>query len=155
MYRPRRWTLFDGQPLEAETLASRLKTSAVLAQVLINRGLNEPDACHAFLRPSLKALHDPATIPNLTFAAERIARAIRGNEKIVIYGDYDVDGITATAILWHAITLLGGNVDYYIPHRIDEGYGLNAEAISEICDGGAKLIVTVDCGITAIEPAKT
>src|SRR5687768_13992149 len=111
MYRPRRWTLSDLQPIEAEALASRLKTSTVLAQVLINRGLNEPDACHAFLRPSLKALHDPAGIPNLSYAAERIARAIRTNEKIVIYGDYDVDGITATAILWHAIKLLGGNVD--------------------------------------------
>src|SRR5206468_321094 len=69
-------------------------------------------------------------------------------------GDYDVDGITAVAILWHAIKLLGGNVDYYIPHRIDEGYGLNADAVTQICADGAKLIVTVDCGITAVQPAK-
>ena len=75
------------------------------------------------------------------------------HEKIVIYGDYDVDGITATAILWHAIKTLGGVVDYYIPHRVDEGYGLHGEAIEQICDGGAKLIVTVDCGVTAVLPA--
>ena len=79
----------------------------------------------------------PGLIANLTKAADRIARAIRDAEKIVIYGDYDVDGITATAILWHAIRVLGGEVDYYIPHRIDEGYGLNAEAITQICDAGA------------------
>jgi single-stranded-DNA-specific exonuclease len=93
-------------------------------------------------------------LPNLKKAATRIAQAIANRDKIVIYGDYDVDGITATAILWHAIRLLGGEVDYYIPHRIDEGYGLNAGAINEIIDRGAKLIVTVDCGVTAVEQAK-
>ena len=74
--------------------------------------------------------------------------AIHDKEKIVIYGDYDVDGITATSILWHAIGLLGGVVETYIPHRIDEGYGVNSEALSQIIDGGRNLIVTVDCGIT-------
>src|SRR5205814_6430015 len=90
---------------------------------------------------------------NLPRGAERIAKAIRDREKIVIYGDYDVDGITATAILWHAIHLLGGSCEYYIPHRIEEGYGLSPEAVAQVCDAGAKLIVTVDCGITAIGPA--
>src|SRR6185437_14350623 len=70
----------------------------------------------------------------------------------VIFGDYDVDGITAVAILWHALRLLGGDVHYYIPHRIEEGYGLNTDAIRQLCDEGAKLIITVDCGITAIDP---
>jgi single-stranded-DNA-specific exonuclease len=93
-------------------------------------------------------------MPNLPKAAERIARAIREKESIVVYGDYDVDGITATAILWHAIKILGGEVDYYIPHRIDEGYGLNTAAVNEIIDRGAKLIVTVDCGVTAVEQAR-
>ena len=107
-----------------------------------------------FLRPNLKCLHDPAGIPGLTVAAERVAKAIRDKQKIVIYGDYDVDGITATAILWHAIRNLGGVVDFYIPHRFEEGYGLNAEAIAQICKEGAGLILTVDCGITAVEPAR-
>ena len=76
--------------------------------MLLNRGVSNPDDCTDFLRPSLKRLHDPALIPNLTFAAQRVAKAITNKEKIVIYGDYDVDGITAVAILWHAIKTLGG-----------------------------------------------
>ncbi|MEO7156942.1 MAG: DHH family phosphoesterase [Vicinamibacterales bacterium] len=152
MHRPKRWIIAPPND-RAQELADRLKTSTVIAQVLLNRGFAEADACSKFLRPSLKCLHEPELIPNLTKASQRIARAIAAREKIVIYGDYDVDGITATSILWHAITLLGGDVDFYIPHRIDEGYGLNASAMGEIIDAGAKLIVTVDCGVTAIEPA--
>ncbi|MGH7214104.1 MAG: single-stranded-DNA-specific exonuclease RecJ [Tepidisphaeraceae bacterium] len=153
MYRPKRWQLAEPHP-GVQDLASRLKVSPVIAQILLNRGLSEAPDCENFLKPSLKCLHDPAGIPNLLSAAERIAKAVRDREKIVVYGDYDVDGITATAILWHAIKLLGGEVDYYIPHRIEEGYGLNAEAIGQICDTGARLIISVDCGVTAIEPAR-
>lgn len=153
MYHARRWILPEPHAA-ASALAERLRTSPLIAQLLLNRGLSELDDCHNFLRPSLKCLHDPALIPNLTAAAQRIAKAIRDGEKIVIYGDYDVDGITAVAILWHAIRLLGGTCDYYIPHRIDEGYGLNADAIAQICDAGAKLIISVDCGVTAIDPAR-
>ena len=155
MYRPtaRRWKIAPPDPAAAD-LAARLKTSPLLAQVLLNRGLREPPECVDFLRPSLKCLHDPALLPNLNKAAERIARAVRDRERIVIYGDYDVDGITATAILWHAIRTLGGDVAYYIPHRIEEGYGLNAEAMTQLCDEGAKLIISVDCGVTAVEEVK-
>lgn len=153
MHRAKRWNIAppDGA---AEELASRLKTSPLVAQVLLNRGVRELKDCHDFLRPSLKCLHDPFSIPGLRTAAERLARAVRDREKIVIYGDYDVDGITATAILWHAVRVLGGTCDFYIPHRIDEGYGLNAEALKQICDQGARLIVSVDCGVTAVEQAK-
>jgi single-stranded-DNA-specific exonuclease len=153
MHRPKRWSIASPDERAGE-LAARLKTSPLLAQILLNRGISEQQACLDFLRPMPKGLADPGLMPNLKVAAERIARAIRDKERVVIYGDYDVDGITATAILWHAIRLLGGEVDYYIPHRIDEGYGLNAEALAQICDGGAKVIVTVDCGITAVEQAK-
>src|SRR5688500_908338 len=153
MHRPKRWNVCEPHPAAAE-LADRLKVSPVVAQVLLNRGIADPDACQDFLRPSLKCLHDPAGIPGLARAAERIARAIRDGERIVIYGDYDVDGITATAILWHACRALDGRADFYIPHRIDEGYGLNAEAIAQLCNDGAQLIVTVDCGVTAIEQAR-
>jgi single-stranded-DNA-specific exonuclease len=137
----------------AEALGFRLNISPLIAQLLINRGLSDPDECRTFLKPSLKLLHDPLLIPQLGAAAQRIASAIKSQQKIVIYGDYDVDGITATAILWHAIRNLGGKVDYYIPHRVEEGYGLNAEAVKQICDDGANLIVTVDCGVTATVPA--
>jgi single-stranded-DNA-specific exonuclease len=153
MHRPKRWIIAPPHPGAGE-LASRLRTSPIIAQILLNRGISQAEECFNFLRPSLKCLHDPALIPNLMKGAERIARAIRDKEKVVIYGDYDVDGITATTILWHAIRILGGVVDYYIPHRIDEGYGLNSAAIEEIIHDGAKLIVTVDCGVTAIEQAK-
>jgi single-stranded-DNA-specific exonuclease len=153
MYRQQRWFLPDPHPA-AKALAERLKTSPLIAQMLLNRGLSDPDDCTNFLRPNLKFLHDPNSIPDLQQAAARIAKAIGDREKIIIYGDYDVDGITAVAILWHAIRNLGGIVEYYIPHRIDEGYGLNADAITQLCDNGAKLIVTVDCGITALAPAK-
>src|SRR5688572_15564000 len=153
MNRPKRWIIAPPHARATE-LAERLKTSPVIAQILLNRGIGQPEDCFAFLRPSLKCLHDPALMPNLPKAAARIAKAIREHEKMVIYGDYDVDGITATTILWHAIRILGGEVDFYIPHRIDEGYGLNTAAINEIIDRGAKLIVTVDCGVTAVEQAR-
>ncbi|CAN5650299.1 single-stranded-DNA-specific exonuclease RecJ [soil metagenome] len=149
----KRWNIFEPHD-GAAGLAQRLKTSPLIAQMLLNRGVGDDDACREFLRPSLKLLHEPHLIAGLASAAERIARAIRDKEKIVIYGDYDVDGITAVAILWHAIKTLGGQVEYYIPHRLEEGYGLNAEAVQQICTDGAKLIITVDCGITAIEPAR-
>ena len=147
----KRWTL---PPADArvEELAERLKTSRLVAQLLLNRGVADVTAGQAFLRPQLKALHDPSTLPGLPPAAARIARAIADREPIVVYGDYDVDGITASSILWHAVRLLGGDVRTYIPHRVDEGYGLNAEAVTQLCDEGCKLLVTVDCGITAIDP---
>jgi single-stranded-DNA-specific exonuclease len=152
MQRTKRWMIAEPNPL-ADELASRLRVSPLVSQILLNRGVSETQDCQDFLRPSLKCLHDPALLPGLNIASARIAKAIRDNEKIVVYGDYDVDGITATSILWHAIRVLGGQVQYYIPHRLEEGYGLNGEALTEICDGGAKLIITVDCGITAIVPA--
>jgi len=149
----RRWNIAPPHPQAAE-FAAQLKVSPLVAQILLNRGIDNPQDGQNFLRPNLKLLHDPSLIPNLDFASERIARAIRDREKIVVYGDYDVDGITAVSILWHALRLLGGDVHYYIPHRLEEGYGLNADAVAEICNDGAKLIVTVDCGVTAVEPAR-
>ena len=153
MHRPKRWNLAPPDPA-AQELADRLRTSPLVAQILLNRGVREAQECQDFLRPNLKCLPDPFLIPGLRKAADRIARAIRDKQKIVIYGDYDVDGITATSILWHAIRVLGGSADFYIPHRIEEGYGLNADALAQLCDAGAQLIISVDCGITAIDPAR-
>jgi len=152
MHRSRLWNLAPKHP-DAQALADRLKVSPLVAQILLTRGISDPQDCQTFLRPTLAALHRPETLAGVTQAADRIARAIRDKQKIVIYGDYDVDGITASSILWHAIRTLGGHAEYYVPHRIDEGYGLNPSAIAQLCDQGAKLIITVDCGITAIEPA--
>ena len=114
-----------------------LGTSTTVGQLLLNRGfgLEDAQAARAFIRPELKSLIEPAALPGCTKAADRIARALREGERIVIYGDYDVDGITATAILWHALVILGGDpakIVTYVPHRVDEGYGINSEALLKL-----------------------
>ncbi len=121
--RPPRWKVAELQA-QARDLAARLRVSPVLGQILVNRGITEDADCRSFLSPSLRDLHPPEMLPGLTAAAERVARAVRDGVPIAIYGDYDVDGITATSILFHALTTLGATVRTYVPHRIDEGYGL-------------------------------
>lgn len=110
----------------------------------------------AFLDPSLLHLHDPSALPGLDRAAERLLGAARDGEPICIYGDYDVDGITATAILYRMLRALApeATITTYIPHRVEEGYGLNAAALREIAEGGSRVVVSVDCGITASGPAR-
>ncbi|HIJ71181.1 MAG TPA: single-stranded-DNA-specific exonuclease RecJ [Planctomycetes bacterium] len=130
-------------------LARLLKISPITAQVLINRQITDAEQARAFLSPKLTELIEPDKMPGIAPAVERIKRALADSERFAIYGDYDVDGITGVAILWHLLTILGGQVEYYIPHRIDEGYGLNAGAIKQLAQAGVKLIITVDCGITA------
>jgi single-stranded-DNA-specific exonuclease len=135
-------------------LAKSLKVSPLLAQVLCNRGIVDTETANIFLRPKLTELIVPEQMPGTEPAVRRIKQAITNKEKITIYGDYDVDGITGVAILWDILRLLGADVDYYIPHRIDEGYGLNTEAIRTLVESGSRLIVTVDCGITAFDSAE-
>ncbi|MEI7836760.1 MAG: single-stranded-DNA-specific exonuclease RecJ [Planctomycetota bacterium] len=139
---------FDG----AADLARDTGTSPLVAQVLHNRGIGGPEEARAFLEPKLSDLLDPETLPGVPQAAKRIAAAARGREKIVIYGDYDVDGMTGVAILRAVLKLAGASSDFYVPHRLEEGYGLNSQAVDRIAADGAKLMVTVDCGINAIEP---
>lgn len=139
---------------QATELAASLKVSPLFAQVLLNRGFDTHGDCAAFINPKLTDLIEPTKMPGIPAAVARIKKAIRDKEKITIYGDYDVDGITATSILWQLLTILGASVDFYIPHRVEEGYGLNVEAIEQIAKGGTKLLVTVDCGITAVESAQ-
>ena len=149
----RQWVI--QQPDDRRTqLAKSLKVSPLLAQVLINRGITESEEASVFLRPKLTELIDPAQMPGIEPAVQRIKQAVTNNEKITVYGDYDVDGITGVAILWQVLTMLGADVDYYIPHRIDEGYGLNTEAIENLIKSGTKLMVTVDCGVTAFKSAE-
>ena len=134
-------------------LAKSLKVSPLLAQVLINRGITDAHAGGIFLRPKLTELIEPGQMPGIETAVHRLKQAIRNKEKITVYGDYDVDGITGVAILWQILTLLGAQVDYYIPHRIDEGYGLNTEAVQQLAKAGSKLLITVDCGVTDFDSA--
>jgi len=135
-------------------LARALKVSPLLAQVLINRGITDAQAGAAFLRPKLTELISPEQMPGMEPAVQRLKHAIRNREKITIYGDYDVDGITGIAILWQILRSLEAEVDYYIPHRIDEGYGLNAEAVQSLAQSGTKVLMTVDCGITGFGSAE-
>ena len=143
-----RWIVLAADS-RADSLGQSLKISPLLAQVLLNRGLDGTTSAHAFLRPKLVELIRPEQMPGVPAAVERVRQAIERGEKITIYGDYDVDGITGVSILLSLLTRLGAKADYYIPHRIDEGYGLNDEAIRSLAAGGTRLLVTVDCGIGA------
>lgn len=136
----------------AEELARRLKASPLIAQVLHNRGLDDFDSVRRFLSPRLTDLHPPELLAGVDVAAERLRRAVRDKEKICIYGDYDVDGMTGVAILYRCLAMHAADVDYYVPHRLEEGYGVNVEAVERIAADGTKLLVTVDCGISAVEP---
>lgn len=134
-------------------LARQLKVSRLLSQVLINRGIDTASLGHAFLRPKLTDLLRPELMPGVEPAVARIKRAIENQEKITLYGDYDVDGITGVSILLSLLTQLQARVDYYIPHRIDEGYGLNDEAMRSLAETGVDLVITTDCGISAVASA--
>lgn len=146
-----RWTFRNA----ARAAAAELP---LVDRVLAARGI-EAASAGDFLDPRLVHLHDPSLIPDMDRAAARLLEALKSGEVIAIYGDYDVDGITATAMLYHmfgaiAPEALRERVITYVPHRIEEGYGLNSEAISELARRGAKVIVSVDCGVTAVAPAK-
>ena len=149
----RQWVI---QPADERCvqLAKSLKVSPLLAQVLINRGVTDAQAGSVFLRPKLIELISPEQMPGIETAIRRVKQAIENKEKITVYGDYDVDGITGVSILVAILTLLGADVDYYIPHRIDEGYGLNEKAIRSLAKSGTKLLITVDCGVGALSCAE-
>jgi single-stranded-DNA-specific exonuclease len=134
-------------------LAKSLRVSPLLAQVLANRGVIDAGSGASFLRPKLTELTRPEQMPGVSTAVSQIREAITGGAKITVYGDYDVDGITGVAILWQLLTTLGADVNYYIPHRVDEGYGLNEDAVRSLVQAGTRLLITVDCGITALNAA--
>ena len=161
-----RWSLAPPQPLLAGQLASQLRISPLLAQCLLNRGFSEPSAISNFLQPRLKNLTDPFRLPDMAVAVDRLLRARERGEPLVIFGDYDVDGVTSTALLLEVLRSLGWQVDFYLPHRMDEGYGLSRDAVenclrkfsASVPPGGTpgarspvKLLLAVDCGSTALE----
>jgi single-stranded-DNA-specific exonuclease len=130
--------------------------ASLVAQVLGARGMGLAGDAEQYLEPSLKHLHDPSLLPGVERAAARLLAAALAGEAIVVYGDYDVDGVSASAILFHALRCVapGCAVRCFVPHRLEEGYGLNAGALGDLCDQGARVIVSVDCGITAAGPAR-
>ncbi len=148
----KRWRIHSYDSVRIETLRRAAGVPAVVAQLLICRGVSE-SAAKSFLDPKLSALYDPDLLPNCPAAAERICQAAADRRRITVYGDYDVDGISGTAVLYLCLKLLGADVGYYIPHRSDEGYGLNSEAVRSLAAAGTKLLVTVDCGISSVAEA--
>ncbi|MBN2211137.1 MAG: single-stranded-DNA-specific exonuclease RecJ, partial [Sedimentisphaerales bacterium] len=136
-----------------EELAKQLHVPRLVAQLLYNRGIRTAEEGRRFLQPSLSDLIEPDRMGGMAAAVKRIHQALQNNEKIVLYGDYDVDGITGVAILWRCLKLMGREVDFYVPHRLEEGYGLNDDAMRQLAADGAGLIITVDCGISAVETA--
>lgn len=142
----------NGEPIS--TLQNELGVSEKIARLLVLRGVNSYEQAKTFFRPSLEQLHDPFLMKDMDKGADRLAAAIRQGQKILIYGDYDVDGTTATSLLYIFLKEFGVDIDYYIPHRFKEGYGINREGIQHAIDTNVDLIVSVDCGITAIEEAR-
>lgn len=142
------WQLIDPDPALSRALSKELSISPLTAQVLINRGVTDKTAAESFLEPRLAHLSDPMEIPNIEKAAKRLLGTKAKGQKVLVFGDYDVDGVTGTAILLHTLKFLGIEASYYIPHRYGEGYSLSIKALREIAESGVKLIVTVDCGIS-------
>lgn len=150
---PKVWQLVAPNPHSADHLAYSLRISPVLAQLLANRGVTTADEARLFLDAPMVGLHAPSTLPGVAAAAVRVCEAIRAGDRICVYGDYDVDGTTATAILLNLFKIAGADAEFYIPNRAEEGYGLNADAVRKLAASGVGLVVTVDCGITRADVA--
>jgi single-stranded-DNA-specific exonuclease len=150
----KRWVFTPADSRVAGKLAAALQVRPVAAQLLTSRGITTIDKAREFLDPSLQRLYDPFLMRGMPQAVDRLIRAIRAHEAIVIYGDYDVDGVTATSVLSWFFRDIGVPVPYYLPHRMREGYGLNAEAVRKLAAQGTRVLITVDCGITGHEEVR-
>ena len=150
-----KWIVRDeADPAKVEKLSAEVGIDRVLAQLLVDRGVETFDQARRFFRPSLSDLHDPFLMTDMEAAVERLHQAITTGEKILVYGDYDVDGTTAVSLVFSFIRRFTPNVDFYIPDRYDEGYGVSYKGIDWAFEGGFKLIITLDCGIKAIDKAE-
>ena len=143
-------SLTDEQEKSKEALAKELSISPILAQLLVQRGITDYQSAKEFFRPSLSMLHDPFLMTDMRRAVDRLTYAMQRNEKILVYGDYDVDGTTAVALVYKFIKELYANVDFYIPDRYAEGYGISIKGIDYAADNGFTLIIALDCGIKAV-----
>jgi single-stranded-DNA-specific exonuclease len=150
----KRWIVKGSDGADCNDLAESLEISPVIARLLINRGFRDADQARIFLTGGVSDLYDPFLMKGMRRAVERLARAVKNKEKILIHGDYDVDGVTATALLIFVLRDFGLTPFYYIPDRLNEGYGLSAEGVKEALRIKAGLVITVDCGITSCEEIK-
>jgi single-stranded-DNA-specific exonuclease len=150
---PKVWRLLPHDPAAIRSLSTAIGVSPIVAQLLLNRKIVDPQLAKKFLGCPLADLHEPELLPGLDAAIDRILAAIRRGDRICIYGDYDVDGVTGTAILATCLKHLGVEVDYHIPHRVEEGYGLSSDTLRKLAAAGIRMIVTVDCGIASLDEA--
>jgi single-stranded-DNA-specific exonuclease len=148
------WRLPSHDAARIQNLERAAGVAPVVAQLLLQRGLTKLEDVQAFLNVKLTQLRDPEELPGAAAAAERMHAAIRERRRIVIYGDYDADGMTGSAILVNGLKLLGADVGYHVPNRLEEGYGLNSEALRTLHQRGASLVVSVDCGIASVKEAE-
>ena len=149
-----KWKLSETDKDNQNLLTKELGINPVTSQILINRGITETGEAKSFLFPSLKNLHNPFLLKDMKKGVDRTIKAINDGEKITVYGDYDADGITSTALLVKFLSETHKDVSYYIPDRVTEGYGLNKNAIDRIKGDGTRLIISVDCGVSDIEEVK-
>ncbi|HPZ44136.1 MAG TPA: single-stranded-DNA-specific exonuclease RecJ [Bacillota bacterium] len=147
------WRVKASDPVLSQIFAHKLKISPITAQLLINRGIYTVEQGLAFLGSELESLHNPYLMKDLKKAVDRILKAARSGERILLYGDYDVDGITSTALLTRVLQGIGADVHSYLPHRLTEGYGLHLAPLQRAREEGTSLVVTLDCGINALEEA--
>src|SRR5918996_2089754 len=148
----KRWIVREHDAERAASLARVLGVSPILAALLINRGYADERTARVFLSPTYDQLHEPYAMLGMKEAVARLKHAVETREPILIYGDYDVDGTTGTAVLLRALKLLGANAGFHIPHRFTEGYGIQQAALEKAVADGYKLVVSVDCGIRAHAP---
>ncbi|WP_343338032.1 hypothetical protein TPELB_35390 [Terrisporobacter petrolearius] len=146
----KKWTLKHKGKVKETELSKKINISPEISQILNNRGINDEKDAEIFMNPSLEYLRDPFLMKDMKKATERIKKAIENKERIYIYGDYDVDGVSSTSILYIYFKSIDYPVKYYIPNRLEEGYGINEDAIRKISNDGCDLIITVDCGITSV-----
>lgn len=145
------WTIEKENPKLRDKLAKSLQISPITAQILVNRGIENETEANLFLNCTLFDLPSPYLMKGMDRAVERIKKALENNERIAIYGDYDVDGVTSTALLYSFLKVLKANVTYYNPDRLKEGYGINIDAVKKLAEQGVSLIISGDCGITAVK----
>lgn len=147
----KKWEYYQAEEKKVEEISQKFNVNRLLATILVNRNITQEEAIRVFLEPTRADFHDPYLLPDMKIAVERILKAIEYHEKVMIYGDYDVDGITSISVLKKFLEERGLTVDAHIPNRLEEGYGLNKEAIQEIVKQGYDLMITVDCGISGVE----
>ncbi len=151
-----KWVIdYDYDEDRVEKISKELAVPSPLARILLNRGIDSFEKARVYFRPSLENLYDPFLMKDMDRAVDRLMQALQRGEKILVYGDYDVDGVSAASLLYLVLSqLVGPKVSYYIPDRFSEGYGLSEKGIREAAEHGVSLIVTVDCGITAVEEVR-